>query len=466
MRPPPESMRHPEPGPSDLSSDGIQGSEYQGRDALHLQKQDLRQSSVVSQEHVSASRSSHTPQPSTFTNKRPAETDLSPALPLKKAKTAPHSRPMWAVLDRANPRYQNDGSSAQPARMQPSQHPRTAPLPLDSATAKLNGAHAVNIPAEQVDPVSSIDHDLLKARQILGSWERCICRDPPAPGLLIAVSHWLAQRLNELREVGNDPREGSVEIEAKIGTIVDINTGQRLKMPVESPVVISESFNKNLRFESQMSEMQHMSMNKFLNKTLQDTLRKEHEAPSGRVPMMYKHTYETDNFQPLSDVGLQILPPTFQRRLGRELKLRTTTDDKTKQVVARIAKVHIANLHIYSPQNPYDCRITINLEVNLDRPGLEPEMLVNQTNNNFNDQSPPRRKDRLSYKHLAYSIDLTKVLVNGQHASYELELEVDATLLRRQLHLAESNQSNAYTAVVEGFLDNAAWLMRGGSLQQ
>ena len=247
---------------------------------------------------------------------------------------------------------------------------------------------------------------------------------------------------------------------------MDINTGQRLKMPVESPVVISESFNKNLRFESQMSEMQHMSMNKFLNKTLQDTLRKEHEAPSGRVPMMYKHTYETDNFQPLSDVGLQILPPTFQRRLGRELKLRTTTDDKTKQVVARIAKVHIANLHIYSPQNPYDCRITINLEVNLDRPGLEPEMLVNQTNNNFNDQSPPRRKDRLSYKHLAYSIDLTKVLVNGQHASYELELEVDATLLRRQLHLAESNQSNAYTAVVEGFLDNAAWLMRGGSLQQ
>ena len=75
-------------------------------------------------------------------------------------------------------------------------------------------------------------------------------------------------------------------------------------------------------------------------------------------------------------------------------------------------------------------------------------------------QEVPRVKDRLSYKHLAYSIDLTKVEREGLDASYELELEVDSALLRQQMGLIKQGRESAYTEVVSGFLDNATFLMR------
>jgi hypothetical protein len=277
--------------------------------------------------------------------------------------------------------------------------------------------------------------------------------------MLTAVQDWLWLKLSELREVGNNPLDGSIEIEAKIGTLLDASTGDRLKWPLMSPVVVAEDFNKNLKFESRMVEAQHMAMNKFLNKTLQETMQKGNEAPSGRVPMQYKHIYETDSFEPLSALGFQALPPAFQRRTGRELRVRTTTDDKTKQVTARIVKVHVANLHIFSPNDPYDCRITINLEANLDKPDLDPQALV-EPPKDASKVSVDRQKDRLSYKHLAYSIDLTKVLIKGLGPQYELELEVDAGALRAQMDLVAQNKQNAYSAIVEGFLDNATYLMR------
>jgi hypothetical protein len=277
--------------------------------------------------------------------------------------------------------------------------------------------------------------------------------------MLTAVQDWLWLKLNELREVGNNPLDGSIEIEAKIGTLIDVSTGDRLSWPLVSPVVVSEEFNKNLKFESRMVEAQHMAMNKFLNKTLQETMQKGNEVPSGRVPMQYKHIYETDSFEPLSALGFQSLPPAFQRRTGRELRMRTTIDDKTKQIKARIVKIHVANLHIFSPRDPYDCRITINLEANLDKPDLDPQALV-EPPKDPSKASVDRQKDRLSYKHLAYSIDLTKVLIKGLGPQYELELEVDAGALRAQMDLVAQNKQNAYSAIVEGFLDNATYLMR------
>lgn len=191
--------------------------------------------------------------------------------------------------------------------------------------------------------------------------------------------------------------------------------------------------------------------------------------------MQYKHPKETDTFLTLSNAGYAALPPAFHQRKpqkGQGLKLRTTINNETNQVTARIVKSHVADIHIYNPNYDYDCRITINLEANLNRPDLAPfENLVETSPSAASDSTQPtfkrdlhnlipdRKKDRLSYSHLAYSIDLTRVDVRGI-AKYELELEVDAQVLRQQIAAINARQPSGYQAVVSGFLDNAMFLMR------
>lgn len=195
-------------------------------------------------------------------------------------------------------------------------------------------------------------------------------------------------------------------------------------------------------------------MNEFLNKAIRDS------KQPGRVPMDYEHRYETDSFAALSPAGYDALPPSISKRhFDHPPKLRTSRNDKTGQVIARIIKMHLGSLHIFNPQEPYDCRISMNLEVNLDRPDLDPDELIEQAT-----EAKPaplsRKKDRLSYKHLAYSIDLTKVETRGFAPKYELELEVDSSLLREQMQRMQSGQEHAFTDVVSGFVDDATFLMR------
>lgn len=196
-------------------------------------------------------------------------------------------------------------------------------------------------------------------------------------------------------------------------------------------------------------------MNDFLNATTRAS-----HAP-GRVPVEYQHLYQTDSFATLSPAGIASLPPAVQKRPlhGRELRLRTSRDTKTGQVIAHIIKVPLGDLHIQSPDAPYDCRISMNLEVNLDRPDLDVSDLIEPPTQD-KPAPPERRKDRLSYRHLAYSVDLTKVESFRQDPKYELELEVDANILREQIGRAKRGEPSAYTDVVSGFLDNATFLMR------
>ena len=115
-------------------------------------------------------------------------------------------------------------------------------------------------------------------------------------------------------------------------------------------------------------------------------------------------------------------------------------------------------MHIQNPVEPYDCRISMNLEVNFP-PDVDISELIEPPSH---DRPPPpeRIKDRLSYKHLAYSIDLTKVESQGVPSKYELELEVDANVLRQQIERGKRGLDTAYTDVVSGFFDNATFLMR------
>ena len=232
----------------------------------------------------------------------------------------------------------------------------------------------------------------------------------------------------------------------------------RLRLPVTSMCVIDPGWNSNLKFESQMTRDEHEVMNMFLNKETVIS-----KGP-GRVPMDYQHIYERDSFFPLSKLGQQVLPRALLQHQARqkELKIRITHENgKGKEPVkkAAIVKVKVDDLHIFNPRHQYDCRISINLEINLhgrdDLADFESLYLHDDTGNRQAD----RIKDRLSYKHLAYSIDLTKVDSGGE-STYELELELDSTVLRQQMENVKSGRPDAYGDVVSGFLDNAVYLMR------
>lgn len=208
-----------------------------------------------------------------------------------------------------------------------------------------------------------------------------------------------------------------------------------------------------------MTPAEHYAMNKWLNASTQDS------QARGRSSIAYTHLHEIDSFSQLSPLGLKTLPPAFHSRSHQKVRkprLRTTRtyDAKTKTsgaITARIVKLNLSNLHIFNPLGPFDTRISINLEINLNDPSLDHDALVMADTPAEID----RVKDRVSYKHLnCYSIDLTKVSCEGLTPTYELELEVDAALLREQMRvMGEGKGESCFGEVVAGFLDDASFLM-------
>ncbi|CAK3894176.1 mRNA-capping enzyme subunit beta [Lecanosticta acicola] len=404
--------------------------------------------------------------------KRPAESDPAVEPPAKRGRGRRYTeRPIWAHLAKDNPRAREPGAvpnSMQSARPQPQTNGgfNGANTGLPSAQSQANGQAQSNMPASNPDAVHQkpwqqnppIDNDLLNARALLGAWEKSIKWSTPLTPFNRAITTWLWQNLDRNSDIGLDPREGIIEIEAKIGTLVDVDSGDRIQMPVQNACVIAPAYNRRMRFESEMNEIEHKNMNEFLNKATQESV-----ASKGRQSIKYKHSRETDSFRNLSEEGMRALPEAAHRRknqMRRDMKLRTSTDDKTGQVTARIVKVPIGeHLHIFGAEDPYDVRISMNLEVNLDRPGLDPNTLTEEASSD-NPVAPNRRKDRLSYQHLAYHVDLTRVDVPGLPPKYELELEVDSNLLRKQIDRQKRNEASAVHDIVEGFVNNMTLLMR------
>lgn len=154
------------------------------------------------------------------------------------------------------------------------------------------------------------------------------------------------------------------------------------------------------------SQAQHKYFNDFLN----DIVKQTHpRAPGGgnRVQVHYKHRREVDRFFELPPELQARIPGCIRSRLGSRMKsvrARVTYDQKTHEVLAKIIKARVADLDIHFPQCPMDCRISINLEMNWDGPAEELEQLGNHP-----DRQPDRNKDRLSYTHGHYQVDLTQV---------------------------------------------------------
>lgn len=159
-------------------------------------------------------------------SKRPAESDISP--PPSKRRRRQRDRPVWAQLAPQNPRAK---SVSQP-QAQPMAQPPKQNLPA---------------PPAAVTPVNG------------GRWEKSLKNMEPLPALNKAILDHLWQNLQANADIGHDPREGTIEIEAKIGTLKDVDTQNRWALRSLNTVVIDPLDNRKFRFESEMNEVSVLS---------------------------------------------------------------------------------------------------------------------------------------------------------------------------------------------------------------
>ncbi|MCJ1400541.1 mRNA-capping enzyme subunit beta [Xylographa trunciseda] len=309
--------------------------------------------------------------------------------------------------------------------------------------------------------------------EALGPWEYNIVNILPNEELTRIVADFLFAEVVNRKDIGTGPAgpgsgSGAVlEVEAKLGQLVDKNTNDRLRLPVMTECVISKN-DPNLRvmFKSSMTESQHQSLNRFLNGAYISSLPQPSQtigsSSKPRIPMNYIHTKECDTFYELSQAAELSLPPSIRAQINprhNKAKVRVTTDQKTGRVLAKIIKVRVADLDVYNPGTPFDWRVSVNLEMNFT--GDMGELVEVMEGGK---RAPERNKDRMTYKHLAYQIDLTQVksaeAVNSAEKEHELEIELASDELRKHGNLLQLGQINGYETLIKGFINNVRVLTR------
>lgn len=135
---------------------------------------------------------------------------------------------------------------------------------------------------------------------------------------------------------------------------------------------------------------------------------------------------------------------------------------KTGEVLAQIVKVRLADMHVFSPKTRFDWRVSVSAEVHWN--GDVKQLMAIAASSKQAKPQPDRNKDRMSYKHQYCQIDLTQVKAEANagsdKATHELEVELDATIVRQQGRLAEQGMPNIYDKVVRTLIDNVRILTR------
>ncbi|KAK4111741.1 mRNA triphosphatase CET1 [Canariomyces notabilis] len=309
----------------------------------------------------------------------------------------------------------------------------------------------------------------------LGPWEASITNSVPQEGFTKAIADFLFQYIILNPDINEIQGRGvKFEIEAKLGTLISKDTNQRLNLPVLTECVINDGGNW-LGFRSSMTEIQHKSFNEFLNLQVQQTHpnNKANAAlPRPRLPIDYLHRHEIDRFFDLPpavrdrELPVCVAKPIATR--GHGARVRVTYDQKTNKVLAKIIKARVADVSLHFPDQPLDCRISVNLEMDWDGSVEELERLSGTSGGAGAGAGRQRVKDRLSYRHGCYQIDLTQVTQNvagpgntqRQEKEHELEVEVDPVALIDQGRRARESQPHQYLDLVEGLVNNIRILAR------
>ena len=127
------------------------------------------------------------------------------------------------------------------------------PKEMQGAKGNSNQVNGVHVPVAQ---------PALANTGPLGPWEPSFLNIIPAEELVRILSDWLFQNVVLRDDVGVAPAGGGtgggavLEIEAKIGQLIDKNTNDRLRLPVLSECVVSHSDpNIRIAFKSSMTEV-------------------------------------------------------------------------------------------------------------------------------------------------------------------------------------------------------------------
>ncbi|KAH7018487.1 CYTH-like domain-containing protein [Microdochium trichocladiopsis] len=428
----------------------------------------------------------HDPSPSIHQQQRPTTTPRASVSPvMSRQKRVRHSTPpLWALSFKGRPLnasrnfyLRKHGKQAGPSKavngdghQAPSAQPRHA-----SRHPSPEAARAPAVKAE--DPVAA-SGGKDASRMFEGQpfpWEYSIEGTKPIETVAKTVADFIfVQVMNNPNIEEIRSRGIPFEIEAKLGTIIDRQTNDRLYFP--TPVLAGECIlqeGSRVAFRSSMTDQQHQELNQYLNQQTQASQMHKAAKAGGRLPIDYKHRREKDRFYELPNQMFARLPLCVSGLLNNRgpLKARVTYDQTTGEVLAKIIKARVADLHIYMPHLPLDCRISINLEWEWDGP-VE-EITQNQIPNK--ERLPDRNKDRLSYTHGFYQVDLTQVTQQELPSSsnslavtkpiapskeHELEIELDARAVLEHCGRARQGLPHKYPELIDGLLDNIRVLAR------
>jgi len=242
------------------------------------------------------------------------------------------------------------------------------------------------------------------------------------------VADWIADLIRGQEDV---------EIEGKIGVMFDQQTNQRLRLPVLSESILSPAIG-GIRFQSSMTEAQHKHYNTLLNQRVEQSAR---NPPS--LAIKYAHTHVIDEFYSVKT----------EESKGR---VRVSRDEKTGQVTESVRKTRVGDMNVYCPKWGFDYRISVNRELPVDPPPApaRAEML--------------RRKNRVSYSHQAYRMDLTQVFPyppgKDNTITHELELEfLNSAVLVRECAKRDRGEPSAFDEMVQVFLNDIRILIRSAA---
>jgi polynucleotide 5'-triphosphatase len=326
------------------------------------------------------------------------------------------------------------------AQPPPQAHP--PPRPQSSPMAERNGQPPSDMDA--VQGLTGFERPISNDASIYDDTSRNVCD-----------FIWNTAVNNEvIRNVVMDPRV-QLEVEARWGQIIDTQTHQRFRGPWRTETVINTE-SAQVKFESTMTVQQHKRMNLYLNSQVQKS--KLPGAP--RPPIDYRHTYETDMFYELDQLGFSTLHPFLQRLInesGSRQRVRVTRDKNTGEFLRAIIKHKIGNLEVSSPKTEWDYRVGINLEIEFKGPidNLTPVVEAGKT-----PESMQRQKDRMSYSWLgAYQVDLTQV-TQGTSKNHELELELDSGVLIAEADKVRRKEVSKFESLINGMMNNLRVLSR------
>ncbi|KAL4899762.1 hypothetical protein BDW74DRAFT_107489 [Aspergillus multicolor] len=317
-------------------------------------------------------------------------------------------------------------------------------------------------PAQPSQPSQSSQPSQLRQRSeppkvnSLGPWEPSITGLFPYEEVTKVVCDFLFQHVVAGPASATAQSQGTmIEVEAKLGHIIDLDRGERLRLPIMTESIITKDRIRT-NFESKMTLAQHRAMNNFLNEAVKRSMP---QVNPGREQIVYAHKKERDSFY---EVSPSDLPPIIRQNLNprHKPKVRVTTDQRTGEVLNKIVKCRIADLDVHSPATCVDWRVSVNLEMQYDGD------ISNLPPADFGrGRASDRNKDRMSYRHLAYQVDLTQVARSEPSAKgdfdHELEIEISANVLQQQGQLAiAGDPENQYEDLVKGLVDNIRILAR------